>query len=75
MARYANLSGNSGVETYKIGDESIIVGFKVNQRYLYNYWKPGRAHVEKMKKLAEAGSGLSTYIAKYVKDNYAAKLS
>jgi glutamate carboxypeptidase len=75
MARYANLSGNSGIETCKIGDDSIIVGFKGNQRYLYNYWKPGRAHVEEMKKLAEAGRGLSTYIAKYVKDNYAAKLS
>jgi len=74
MARYANLGGNSAIETYEIGDDSITVGFKGNSEYLYNYSKPGRSHVEEMKKLAQAGQGLNSYIGKFVRKNYAAKL-
>ena len=74
MARYANRGGDSAVETYEIADDSITVGFKGNSLYLYNYSKPGSAHVEAMKKLAIAGEGLNSYIGKYVKKNYAAKL-
>jgi hypothetical protein len=74
MARYKNLSGNSGVVEYKIGDDSIEVEFVTAGAYLYTYESTGRPKIEKMKKLAVAGKGLSTFISKYVGNAYAAKL-
>jgi hypothetical protein len=44
--------------------------FKDGRTYLYDYAKPGKVHVEEMKKLAVEGNGLTTYINKYVRDNY-----
>lgn len=74
MTRYRNLSGNSGVLAYKIGEDYIIVEFQEGGTYLYNYKRPGKNKVERMKELAIAGRGLSTYISRHVKDNYASKL-
>lgn len=74
MEIYQNLNGDSGVTRYEIGVDSIKVEFRDNSLYLYNYIAPGRMPVEEMKKMARAGSGLNSYISKYVKKNYAAKL-
>lgn len=74
MSTYKNLSGSSGVSSYEIGDDYIEVTFKGNSVYLYNYYKPGKLHVDKMKTLAQAGSGLNSYIGLYVKKNYAKKI-
>jgi len=74
MAQYLSLGGPSGITTYEISDDSITVGFKNGSLYLYNYTKPGRVHVEEMKKLAQAGQGLNSYIDKHVRKNYAAKV-
>ncbi|WP_327372430.1 hypothetical protein [Caballeronia arationis] len=41
--------------------------------YLYDHRVPGREHVEAMKRLAVAGRGLSTYIARFGGD-YADKV-
>jgi WYL domain-containing protein len=62
----------SGIRCFKIGDNYILVEFTDGKKYLYNYEKPGKKHVEKMKALALKGEGLSTYINKYVRDSYAA---
>lgn len=71
MKKYLNRSGNSGVTYYEIGKDYIKVLFiDMDKTYLYNYIKPGKVHVEKMKKLAVKGLGLSTYISRYVKENY-----
>jgi len=71
MKRYKK-TGNTGVSAYEAGPDYIKVKFHDNKRtYTYNYRSAGLAHVEKMKQLAEQGSGLSTYINKYVKDLYA----
>ena len=75
MEKYKNLSGNSGVTAYENGPSSIIVQFKDNSKYLYNYTKPGSQHTENMKNLAVAGRGLNTYINTHVKYDYASKLS
>jgi hypothetical protein len=75
MERYKNLKGNSGIMSYDIGRASIIVTFQGGHTYLYNYAVTGKVHIEKMKKLAREGIGLSTYISRHVKDRYAEQLS
>lgn len=72
MKRYKNLSGDSGVLLYEPGADSIRIRFRgADGIYVYNYDKPGKRHVEAMKKRATEGRGLSTYISRYVKNNYA----
>jgi hypothetical protein len=63
----------AGAVGFEIGEDYILVEFVTGGIYLYNYLKPGRSHVEEMKKLALAQKGLSTYITQRVKKNYAAK--
>jgi hypothetical protein len=74
MPRYRNLNGNSGVTGYEAGPGFILVRFRKEGRYLYNYEKPGRSTVEKMKRLAADGRGLSTFISRQVRENYAKRL-
>ena len=72
MKRYGNRSGNSGVEAYRITATSIFVKFR-NREAPYEYSSKGRAgprKVARMKALAEAGEGLSTYISQYAHDDY-----
>ncbi|MBS1683571.1 MAG: hypothetical protein JSS76_02380 [Bacteroidetes bacterium] len=71
MTRYPNLSGNSGVSAYESGDDYIALQFHDGHVYIYDYSYPGKKHVEQMKKLAKAGRGLTTYVNKYVRENYA----
>jgi hypothetical protein len=73
MKRYRNLEGHSGVLAYDIRDTAIAVKFVGGDVYDYTYAKPGRGHVEEMKRLALAGRGLSTYISQHVRDDYAAR--
>lgn len=70
MKRYKNLSGNSGVLAYEIEEKGVLVKFVDGRTYHYTYKTAGKENIEQMKKLAEAGKGLSGYISKYVKDNY-----
>jgi hypothetical protein len=74
MPRYKNVNGSSGVRAYQIGDDHIIVQFVDGERYLYSYRMPGKRFVERMKKLAATGKGLSTYISQNVKNRYEKKL-
>ena len=72
MRRYANHSGNSGVESYQVTAISIFVRFH-NRDEPYEYRSTGRAGPEKvarMKALAEAGRGLATYISRYAHDDF-----
>jgi len=72
MIRYKNLSGNSGVISYEILSNGILVTFR-NGTYKYTNRSIGHLNITRMKKLAEAGRGLSTFIAKYGKENYESK--
>jgi hypothetical protein len=72
MERYKNLSGDSGVVAYEIRDNGIIVEFVSGECYLYDERIPGTRTVEQMKALAQKGKGLSTYISRHVRKNYAA---
>jgi hypothetical protein len=71
--RYRNLSGNSGVCAFELRSHAIIIRFE-DGTYLYDYAHPGKRHVDEMKRHAREGRGLATYINKFVRDNYAAKL-
>ena len=73
MERYQNLDAYSGVISYESGLDYIKVQFRSGPRYVYDYTRPGAQHVERMKELARAGRGLSTYISKYVRSAYARK--
>ncbi|HYG05248.1 MAG TPA: hypothetical protein VD865_02425 [Stenotrophomonas sp.] len=71
MKRYGNRAGNSGVVAYGFTATSIWVKFRNNE--IYEYSSVGRAGPEKvarLKALAEAGEGLSTYISQYAHDDY-----
>jgi len=70
VQRYLNLSGDSGVIAYEIGADYIRVQFRTGLPYRYSHARAGRHHVERMKELAEAGRGLSTYISQHVSDKY-----
>lgn len=73
MTPYANLSGDSGVEAYRIGARQLTVQFAGGAQYVYTYASAGREHVEQMKLLALAGRGLATYISQHAHDAYASK--
>jgi hypothetical protein len=72
MHRYKSPSGNSGVLRYDTGRDWIKVEFK-DATYTYTYKSAGQSHINKMKKLAAAGEGLSTYIARH-QPPYSAKV-
>lgn len=75
MQRYANRSGESGVVAYEIGAGSITVEFVGGDRYLYTDESAGVAKIAKMRELALAGRGLSTFISRQVRTAYACKLN
>lgn len=70
MERYLNTNGNSGVAGYKIWSNYIWVEFTTGSIYEYTYTSAGRDHIENMKSHAISGSGLNSYIMKYVRKNY-----
>lgn len=71
MTPYKNISRNSGVKAYSIGEDHIKVRFAgAATVYTYSYRKAGKSHVENMKLLAEKGKGLSTYISQYLRNLY-----
>lgn len=74
MKKYKDITSNSGVTAYETADESISVEFNHDAVYLYTYASAGKRRIEKMKRLANDGKGLSTYISKTVKEKYEQKL-
>jgi hypothetical protein len=70
MQRYGKTARNSGVVAYATGPDYIVVQFRKGKTYRYSYAVAGWHHVERMKLLAAAGRGLSTYISQHVHDLY-----
>jgi hypothetical protein len=75
MERYRNLSGDSGVDAYELGDDFIKVRFKPGVVYWYTAASIGARHLAVLKRLAQRGRGLGTYISQHpdVKGGYARK--
>jgi len=74
MHSYRSLNHNTGVIAYENGSGHIAVQFKDGTVYLYTNKSAGEKAIKQMKKLAEAGAGLTTYINQHVKDRYEAKI-
>ena len=71
MKKYKNVSGQSGVSAYEIGEDFILIQFVGSREtYVYSYVMPGRETVEEMKELARSGKGLTTFISQVVRDDY-----
>ena len=71
MTPYSNLSGDSGVVAYDIGDDFIKIQFRHSRKvYVYDSAKPGWSRVQQMQRLATAGRGLSSYISQHVGKNF-----
>lgn len=79
MQPYKNLSGQSGVIAYEIGEDFINVKFRDISKDGSSVYKYSRSHaglyrVEEMKRRAVAGRGLNTYInQKDVRKSYESK--
>lgn len=74
MQPYANNSGKSNVSAYYLGDDFIVVQFPRNSYYKYTYSSAGQAAIETMKRYAQNGSGLGTFIStKDTQPDYARK--
>jgi hypothetical protein len=74
MQRYKNISGDSGVVAYDIGDGSITVKFSGGDRYLYTDDSAGAANIAEMQRLAKLGRGLCSFISRVIRNRYARKL-
>ena len=71
MENYKNLSKNSGITHYELGEKYIKVWFINKPKfYVYDNIRPGINHIEKMKTLATLGKGLGTYISRNIRGNY-----
>ena len=71
MERYRNTGRDSGVSAYEIGADYIGVKFSSTSRtYTYSYRRAGSGHVEQMKRLAQGGRGLNSYINRFTKHLY-----
>ncbi len=75
MKSYKDLGGDSGVLGYEYGDDWISVQFKHGGTYLYRANRIGAAHLATMKRLADTGDGLNSYINTHpeVKKGYSEK--
>ena len=74
MERYKNLSRQSGVTHYELGDDYIRLRFINGSEYIYNDSLPGGDVVDVMKELAVRGRGLSTFVAQEVRERYYRKV-
>ena len=71
MIKYLDIDNDSGIEAYEIGLDKISVKFKKKKKiYVYSYASAGKENIEHMKKLAQSGDGLNSFINLNVKYKY-----
>ena len=71
MIKYQNKSGKSGILNYETGETYILVEFRSGEIiYRYTYESAGKENVEEMKRLANIGEGLNSYIMRYCRTLY-----
>lgn len=73
MQRYKNLGGDSNVAAYEYGSDFIRVQFNDGSVYLYTNSSAGSYNIDTMKKLADAGHGLNSFINTNVRKAYKTK--
>lgn len=70
MEKYKNLSRDSSVYAYEIGMNYIDVQFNDGSIYRYSYKSAGSSNVEQMKRYAQVGDGLGSFIQRKVRKLY-----
>ena len=71
MQKYKDTNHDSNVDSFEINATSISVWFKgTPEPYVYSYQSAGQHHIEEMKRLAQIGDGLNSYIMTNVKIKY-----
>jgi len=75
VKRYGNRSGDSGISAYEILDDAILIRFRDGGLYRYDALNPGPWALSEMKRLAQTGRGLTTFINRHVREDYAEKLN
>lgn len=70
---YSNLGGNSGVDSYDVGEDWILVKFSTGSKYLYTTKSTSLANIEQMKRYAHEGKGLNSFIMRTLKTDYAGR--
>lgn len=75
MKAYKDFDKDSGIAAYDYGDDWISVQFKGGQTYEYQASKIGEEHIATMKKFADSGEGLNSYIMRnsIVKNGWSSK--
>jgi len=68
MQYYKNIGGDSGVSAYEYGTDFIRVKFSSGKIYLYTNASAGAQNIAEMKRLADAGRGLNSFINLRVRD-------
>ena len=66
---------DTGVRAFALLPEAIALRFSDGRVYLYDGAVPGRLHVERMQHLAQQGSGLTTYVNRFVRERYAGRVA
>lgn len=74
MTPYGCAGNDSGIEAYACGPGWIDIRFRAGGTWRYDSRHPGALHVMEMQRLAESGDGLNTYLNRFVRDDYAARL-
>ena len=72
MQNYFDSDNNLNIEAYEYGDDYIVVQFKDSSKYKYTYSSAGASDVIEMKRLADQGDGLNSFIS-LNKPNYSEK--
>ncbi len=74
MVPYKNLSGNSDVVAYELGEGYIWVQFISGpEAYLYTNASVGKINIKRLQTCAKEGKGLCTYIDRYCHSLYERK--
>lgn len=74
MRPYRNTGGDSGVLAYDYGNDWILVQFRDGTVYEYTSSSAGQSNIDVMKRLADAGNGLNSFINTRVKKGYSRKI-
>lgn len=72
--RYKNLSGKATVAHFELEKDAVNIKFTDTSSYRYTNQSAGSENIRKMKTLALAGKGLSTFIDATVKDRFERKI-
>jgi len=75
METYGNRSGHSGVRSFEVRPDGIVIAFRSGERYFYSISECGAETVDELIQHARKGKGLATYINQHIRDVCPVKLT